>query len=76
MDPRAGTSAVVPPDSGMLGSEEPFADPGGDDHCSGYLLRLGLPRPLWTGAAEKLGKRESVMPPSRGTPHRRYFVSV
>lgn len=41
MDPKAGTSAVVPPDSGMLGSEEPFADPGGDDHRSGYLPRLG-----------------------------------
>lgn len=34
-------AAVVPPDSGVLGSEEPFAGPGGDGHCSGYLQRLG-----------------------------------
>lgn len=40
-DPRAGMAAVVPPDSGVLGSEEPFAGPGGDGHCSGYLQRLG-----------------------------------
>lgn len=35
-----------------------------------------LPRPLWTGATEKPGKRESVMPTSQGPPQESFCVCM